>query len=256
MHDTLVADALRPAPVCVLNLPLVEYSLGHEVQLLRRRNALLLSSPAEFSLLPLEQQIFAIREAVWLCSEPASNRDRIERPGVLCLAYRWNAFKRSLWQRGIRRFTADDYALACAEFRNYLAAGRPFPPTPSAHAVSVLYENEKDANGRSFGQPIVLTLFQFVVRERLHAEARLRSAWDYPFASASWLYFASAESDGAYRIENPKERQVQAERDQFEREIAEEQKTTKTPSAPSGEKTPTGATGLATTPPDELKGHD
>ncbi len=80
MHELAFADAARPSPVVILNLLLCEYSIGHELLLFRRRNALVISSPEEFSKLDFWEQVFYIREALWICSDPFSKRDAFERP--------------------------------------------------------------------------------------------------------------------------------------------------------------------------------
>jgi len=228
---------------------LTGYSLGHEVLLFRRRNALLVSSPAEFSRLETWQKIHALREAIWICADTYSARDRFERPSIFAFGFRWNEFKRRRWIARLKNFLPEDYALAEAEFRNYIAAAHAFPPTPSSHAASVLYEKDGDAGGRAFGQPLALTLYQFVLT--LPPSERPRCAWDFDFARAVWLYFGHAELEGGYRIENWKERQVQVERDQFEREIAEEKAAAV--NAPIAHR-PSPESGIATAIPADLKG--
>ena len=247
-HELAFADAARPTPVVVLNLLLAEYSLGHELLLFRRRNALLLASPAEFSALELWQQLHAIREAVWVCSDPASVRMRFEQPSAFMLRHRLNEFNRRRWVRSLRRMLPDDYALAAAEFRNYLAAAHSFPTCPSQHATDVLYSEEKDAAGRVFGQPFTLTLYQFVYQ--LPVSERPACAWDFSFANATWQYFAHCEAQGNFRIENQKEAQIQAEKDRFESEIAAE-KLAEAAQAKAEAAAPVSA-GLATAVPSEL----
>jgi hypothetical protein len=241
VHELSAADALRPSPVCILNLPLSEYSLGHELLLFRRRNALVILSETAFSELDFALQIHAIREAVWICSDSFSARDRFERPSWFMAGFRWNEWKRKRWAKRLKHLTLQDYALAAAEFRNYLSEAQSCPPIPTKHAISVLYPDDKNEHGRGFGQPFFLTLYQFVIGLPKD-EWVCATAWDFPYARALWLYFAKCEAEGAYRIENAKERQVQAELEQFEREIAEEK------AAEQGKVPDTG--GLATVPPD------
>jgi hypothetical protein len=162
VHELSAADALRPSPVCILDLPLAEYSIGHELLLFRRRNALAILSPEEFSKLDFSAQIYAIREAIWICSDSFSARDRFERPARIMWGFRWNEWKRKRWAKRLKHLLPDDYALAAAEVRNYLAASQSFPPMPTPHSVSVLYPNDGEETGRGFGQPLFLTLYHFV----------------------------------------------------------------------------------------------
>lgn len=246
-HELAFADAVRPTPVVVLKLPLAEYSLGHELLLLRRRNALMVLAEGEFFKLDYWEQIHAIREAVWLCSDPYGERDRFERPKGFMLGFRWNEWKRRRWVSGLKNLSPLDYALAAAEFRNYLAAARPVIPTAGKHACDVLYPDDGAAKGRSFGQPLVLSLYNFVIT--LPASERPPCAWDFPFARAMWLFFAKLEAEGNYRIENFEEREEQAVMDEAraearERKVGAEHRTSNIePRTPNVE-------GLATEPPD------
>lgn len=239
MHELLVADAFRPGPVCILNLPMAEYSLGHELMLLRRRNALLVLTGQEFSALDYWKQIFSIREAAWLCSDPFSERERCERVAPFMWRFRWNEWKRKRWVNRLSSLQPEDYAVAEAELRNYLRSARPHIPTAGKHAVAALYGDEPSSRGRCFGQPLVLSLYNFVIT--LPATERPANAWDFPFARAMWLMYARLESDGAFRMENAEEREEQSVYDEAEREARE-----------SGSENPKekAAAGLATQPPD------
>lgn len=207
MHDLSVADALRPPSVVVLNLPLAEYSIGHELLLLARRNALLLLPLDEFIALDFWRQIFAIREAVWICSDRFSAWDRINRQSGIMWRFRWSEWKRQRWVRRLNSLLPADYALALAEFRNYLIAARPNVPSAGRHAVRVLYGDEENSN-RSMGQPLILSLYRFALT--LPREERPKCAWDYPFARALWMFFSQLEAEGSFRIENDREREEQA----------------------------------------------
>lgn len=248
-HELAFADVVRPTPVVVLKLPLAEYSLGHELLLLRRRNALVILPEREFSKLDYWEQLHAIREAVWLCSDPFSERDQFERPKGFMLGFRWNEWKRRRWVKGLKKFLPMEYALASADFRNYLAASRPNIPTAGKHACDALYPDDGAARGRSFGQPLVLSLYHFVIT--LPTAERPKCAWDFPFARAMWLFFAKLEAEGNYRIENFEEREEQAVYDEAVAEAREksEVRSQKLESKTAEHSTP-NATGLATVPPD------
>jgi hypothetical protein len=233
MHELAYADAARPTPAVVLNLPMAEYSIGHELLLFHRRNSLALLSPEEFSALDFTLQLHAIREAAWICSDPFSTRERFERPARVMWRFRWNEWKRRRWVNGLSKLLPQDYALAAAEFRNYLEAAHPRVPSPGKHAVDVLYGDE-ERSGRHLGQPMILSLYQMVLS--LPATERSVCAWDYPYARATWMFFAQMESAGNYRIENFEERDEQAVMDEARRDAKARSKSevAEEPAAPAG----------------------
>lgn len=255
MNLLAYADAARPTPVSVLKLPLSRYSLGHELLLFRRRNALLVTDQADFSLLPQETQMSALREAIWICSDSFSVRDRFERPSLFQLRMRLNLLCRRIWVHKLRRLDMDDYALAHIDLRNYLAQSRDFPPEPGKFARQVLGYDKEENTGRSLGQPLVLTLYAFVLS--LPADVRGHCAWDFPYAQALWLYLAKCESEGSYRIENDREFSIAEEERGHLRALEEEkrllgEKNKPVESVVPPEKIVPIPGGLATAPPAEL----
>lgn len=247
MHELSFADAARQTPAVVLNLPLAEYSIGHELLLLRARNALVVSSPEEFSKLDFVMQLHAIREAVWICSDPFSVREKFERPAFINWRFRWNEWKRKRWVKWLdnSNLLPMDYALAVAEFRNYLASAHPHIPGPGPHAVDVLYPDEQ-AKGRGMGQPMVLSLYHFVIT--LPKEERPKCAWDFPYGMATWLFFSKMESLGNYRIENFEERDEQSVMDEAKASRGNKEETSNV------EHLTPNAEGLATVPLDLSRG--
>lgn len=253
MHELAFADAARPTPVVVLNLPLADYSIGHELLLLQRRNALVLLPPEAFQELDFSFQIHAIREAVWLCSDPFSVRERFERPARVMWRFRWNEWKRQRWVKRLKNLLPQDYALAAADFRNYLEAARPRIPAAGAFAVEVLYGDD-DAKGRSMGQPMVLSLYHFVISLPKEERPKSKCAWDFPYAMATWLFFSRMESLGNYRIENFEERDEQSVMDSARAgksetlniELLAERNSTPNAEVPENKNN----SGLATPPPD------
>lgn len=217
MHEFSVADAFRPAPAAVLGLPLEPYSIGHELLLLRRRNAFLTLSAYDFAALEFWKQLHAIHELIWICSDPYSARDRFEQPSWFAVGLRWNEWKRRRWVKRQKHLLPEDYALAEADVRNYLNEAHPIIPTPGKHAIDVLYP-EDNSKGRAFGQPLLISLYHFVID--LPAQERPACAWDYPFARAMWLFFGKLESNGAFRIENFDERDEQSVMDELNEERA------------------------------------
>jgi hypothetical protein len=241
VHELSVADVFRPTPVTVLNLPLAEYSIGHELLLLRRRNALALLSPEEFSKLDFALQIHAVREAVWICSDPFSVRDRFEQPARFMWGFRWNEWKRRRWVNRQRHLLPHDYALAAVDFRNYLEAAHPQIPTPGKHACDVLYP-EDEKSGRRFGQPMILSFYQMVID--MPESERPVCAWDFPYARATWIFFAQLETAGSFRIENFEERDEQSVMDGARSDVKRRAEDG------GGHGPHATASGLATAPPD------
>src|ERR1022692_1013346 len=70
MHDALFADAARPESASVLDLPLLEYSIGHEILLWRQFNQLVVLGRLAFDALPPAEQREAIMLASLVCSRP------------------------------------------------------------------------------------------------------------------------------------------------------------------------------------------
>ena len=181
-----------------MDLPIAPYSLRHELILLRHRSPFLCTSEAEFNQLPFPAQVLAIAFAVQTCAA--------RRPG-------W------LWHR--RRH---DYALAVAEFRNYLAAGRQLMPALSSadetdkETYEIANAGEKMTGGRPLGSPMLAQLIHFCINDlRLTYEEALES----PFAHVGNLYFAKLEAAGSLYIENHKESEVRAEMAKQRQEVME-----------------------------------
>ena len=192
MHEFAFTDAAIPTPVECLNVPLAPYSVRHEMILLRHRSPFLCQSETEFNALTHPEQVFAIMLAVQTCAAK-----RIWFP--------W------LWRKFIRR---EDYPLAIAEFRNYLAAGRALLPALSsankadADAYEMANNGEKMIAGRALGAPLLAQLINYGIREfRLSYDDVL----DTPLAHLANLYFAHLESNGCMFIENGAEADARAE---------------------------------------------
>ena len=190
MHELTFADAAIPAPAECLGLPLAPYCLRHELVLLRHRSPFLCLTVDEFNAQPRPQQVFAISFAAQICAARS--------PG-------W------FWQW---RKRGQDYALAVAEFRNYLAAGRNLLPALSSsddrdkEAYEIANNGEKMTAGRPLGSPLLAQLIHFCIAEmRLTYEEALES----PFAHVGNLYFANLEAKGSLYVENHAEAAARAE---------------------------------------------
>ena len=224
MNDLAFADCARPTPVAILRLSLMPYSIGHEVLLLKERNPFVMCDAGQFAELPLEQQIYAAKRAVLICSQGwRENHGR----------QKWLR----LWGWLTRR---SDYALAIAEFRNYMIMGRALPATPSKHAIEVLYGKDEE-KGRAMGSPLMAQLYNYVCANLGKFNLTTATAWDAPYSLAGMLCFAELENEGRMRIENAAEAAEQAELEKLEREVEDESKL---------ESLTKNNAGLATPPPD------
>lgn len=229
MHELSFADAARPTPVVCLRLRLHPYTLGHEILLLKERNAVFLCPQEQFAALPLEQQIFAIKRFTLICSQ--SWEENAGRQKWL-----------NLWGWLTRKA---DYSIELVEIRNYLAAAHAVLPPPTAEADEI--ENGKPEKGRALGSPYLAQLINFAT-DRL-AIFGVKSVFNVPFALCGSLYFSKLESDGVFRVENSKEAETREKLDKIRADYEAEQAAAKENPAAPGNITPINE-GLATTPPD------
>lgn len=228
MHDLAFADAARPTPVVVLKLPLLPYSLGHELHLLRRRNPLLLLPPVKFNELPRFDQERAVSSAVWIC---ANTWQQNEREPFLWI-------KQKIWGRRTR---GENVSLAIADFRNYLAQGKELPPAPDKEVDEIL-NGKDDSKNRAFGAPLLANLIQFAIAD---CGLRIAETWDQPYAFMAWLYFSKHESEGRYRIQNFAEWDERMNLDKIDADISRE----KAEGRHHSQRASAGSSGLATPPP-------
>lgn len=229
MHETLFANQARPARATVMHLPLRPYSIGHEAELWRQKNPLLVSDRKEFDLLPEAERLEWLIKAVDFCSQ--NHAEFLESQRILNSQPRWHEWALRCQKRRMERVWRDWEALiqktdldaAATAFRFYLVDGRGFPPAPSDMARRALGADKDSGGGRSFGSPMIPRLLNFLsARPELIAMHRAEDPqfclWDFPFGLAVWLYFTQAEQDGSCAIENQdefnvaeKERQLLAE---------------------------------------------
>lgn len=211
MHDFAFADAARPTPVRCLRIPLREYTLGHELLLLRARNEIFCQPQEDFDNLPLEIQTYALRSAVLACSQ-TWNESQDKQGGI----YLWTWLARKC-----------DHQEELAKFRAYLDAAHVMlpRPTPLATEISVGKQPQK---GRNLGSPFLAQLVNFIAPRLGALSSDLKIVWDFPFALATHLYFTHLETEGAMYIENAEEAQhrrteTEAQADykrQFEADVA------------------------------------
>lgn len=191
--DLAFADSVQPASQTILRLPMLPYSIGHELRLLQQRNPLLLPESDFDSLLAKDQRLAIIRAAL-VCSQTWQQNQKL---------HRWL----NLWGWLIRN---SDFALAIAEFRNYRHAGTTMPTLA-----------EPDEKGREMGSPHTARILHFALS--LYG----LDAYDAPLGQLQWMYFSAAEAQGNCKVENSTERQIRDEvaqhRADYEREQKEKQ---------------------------------
>lgn len=189
MHETAFADAARPARYRILGLDMLDYSIGHELILLRWRNPLLF---ANFDEQPIEVKCGAIRQAAWICSRRWKTNNRPPtRYGEFCFRF-W------LW-----RVRNHDPARAISEFQEYRERGSSFPPVESA-----------GEGGRALGAPFHAGLVKFMAT--FHMEP-----FDSPLGLSQWLFYSDAEREGSVNIINAKESEFREKTDRFNREVSD-----------------------------------
>lgn len=190
MNDLAFADAARPTPPRILRLPLLPYSIGHELLLQAARNPIL-GGPEFLAEFDPAQRRKAILRAVLVCSRNWSQNRQPER---------WL----SLWDWTIRRHDTD---LSIAEFRAYRDAGSSCPEIKPSD----------NGDGRPLGAPLMARLLSF-------SAARFgAAAYDQPLGMLQWMFYAWAEFKGACRVENATERQIREEIAEHQAQYAREQ---------------------------------
>lgn len=214
MHDAAYARAARPALRRILRLPMLHYSIGHEIILQSQENPLVTLTEAEFNDLPIARQINAIIRAALVCSRTWDGNSQPER---------WLG----LWSWTIRN---TDWPLEIAEFRIHRAAGST-APTITAPEFSDTPVDEDAPKGRSIGSPLLARLVNFLRAQ----DSGLRTqnsglVEDYPLGRALFEYFASMEEQGRIHIENADEQETRESFEANKAAILAEQGET-TPSA-------------------------
>lgn len=234
MHEFAFADAARPLPVVCLRLPLLTYTIGHELRLIQTRNPILCLPEDEFNDLPPAEQNVALRRAVLICTRNEAQQDRRSH------------FVR-FWAWWCNRFCI--YPLELAHFRNYLSAAHAEFPPPSERADDICaskygYEPMSAMRGRSYGSPHLARLINFSLQHfRFSAFQHFNDA---PYALTNQLYVAHLESSGSCRVQNRQEYDEMVNWDKIVAEAkAEEEAESRKQKAESGK-----TSGLASKPPE------
>lgn len=197
MHELLFADAIRPPAVSVLKLLMLNYSVGHEIVLLSRRNPLVMADPADFAKLPGEDQRAAIIFAADCCcqswTEYHAAYSAIDQRQV-----------ESKWKDWRKAIADEDYPAAIETWRGYRAAGSLSFPTEEMPSTG--------GDFRYFGQPELASLFNFLTITCRLAEVQ---AFDYPLGLARMRRLAWLESEGAARVQNATEVEIARRREEY-----------------------------------------
>lgn len=231
-NDHAFADAARPTQVVCLRLPLLPYSLGHEILLLQQRNPLVSGSAQDFAKLSFDDQRKALVRAVLVCSNDWKHNQK---------PHKWMR----IWRWMLRNVNWD---MELVEFQNYLIAASAAFPGPDPEAADICaktdgYTPQSEARGRAMGSPLISRLLHFVSRLDLESFG-VECIYDFPMALANLIYETALESDGAARIEN-----------QDERDTKEEMKAHRAATAAKRAAEKEKQSGLATPPP-ELGGQE
>lgn len=211
MHDLAFADAARQAPVKILRLPMLPYSIGHEILLLAQRNSLAVLEEGEFARLPAEAQRSAVIRAALVCYRSWRENQRRER-------------NLRLWGWLIQ---GSDWAFEVALFRNYRLAGSLGPPSPTQENYEIANGLQNEEAGREFGGSHLARLVDYFSTRA--AGLGYETPYDVPLGFAEHVYLAALEAAGNYRIENGREAQVAAEMEGHRKAIAEEKSKVQSP---------------------------
>lgn len=201
MHDLAFADAARQAPVRILRLQMLPFSIGHELLLLNQRNALLFEN---FNTIEAELQRKAIIRAALVCYRTWRENHRPER-------------NLTVWGWMIK---GSDWAAEIAEFRNYRDAGSSGPPAPTQEAYEIAAMIQGEELGREFGGSYLARLMSYSLK--VFSGLGYETPFDVPMAFLNHVYVSELEVTGNARIENRKEAQVREEMAEHRAAVARE----------------------------------
>lgn len=177
MHESALALAALPAATLIQRTPLLPYSLGHELFLIREGNAFLCGgTPTRKDLL----------QAVWICSNTWTENTASKDSWL-------DYFKAKLIAR---RFKKCDLAYCIQQFWDYLKSGSLHFP------LSDIPRLDRPSAGRIPGAPFILQLHDFIMRRIGLTEAL---AWDYPVGLAKMRWAAHWEREGSLDIYGPQD---------------------------------------------------
>lgn len=226
MHEPIFAAAARPRPRSCLHLPLLPYSIGHELALWHTQNPLCTIHQDTFATLPEPERHQALMDAVDICSQ--THLQHLETAELTAHRYPWHQIHRrrrqarllriwATWTKHLRRLTPEQWDLHTANFRAYLDEHRTTLPVLNladpADAEAYQIANHKDPSdaGRPLGAPIHANILQYAIQHQLHRQLHLDTPFDCPYALTANLLYSHLETTGALKIINHRETQVKSE---------------------------------------------
>ena len=177
MHDALFAAASRPESATVLNLALLDYSIGHELLLWRQSNPLVMHGECEFSALPAAEQREAVMNAALVCSRTWNGAPKTRR-------------ELRRWARQTRRMDTANEVDRFLAYRYDVSKNLPTRNMPKTSGVPYHY----------FGSPETALLLLFV--QPLYRDFGYPTPFDFPLGLARMLYLTDAETKGNVWIKN------------------------------------------------------
>jgi hypothetical protein len=187
MHDAIFAEAFRPHRFTVLGVPLLDYTLGHEIVLQRVRNPLVTGSDLQDT--PWSAKGEWLMQAVLVCCE---RKPRIN----------W------WWRQRCARMDIDS---ELDKFNAYLAANTLDFPTVKQPRVS-------GCPYHYFGGPEVARLVNYVsAHHRIMIETHFGgSPLNFPYGLARCLQSAQMESEGGLWIKNAHDAEAEVRKQKFD----------------------------------------
>lgn len=175
MHDLIFCQSFQPPEVTLLGLKLHNYTIGHEIALIRQGNPLVTYSEKSFDELPADAKRLAVVMAVNVCCK----KNRV-----------------SQWLMGIRSHNVPLNG-TIATIRQYLTLGSqdlPLAKMPRTQGVPFHY----------FGAPELARLLNYVTgsHQKMIDAHFGGSPLNFPFGLAKMLYSAHLESEGNIWVKN------------------------------------------------------
>lgn len=202
MHDAAFAASARQAPVRILRLPMLPYSIGHEIILLSEHNPLLFdgANPEQRNAGLMRASLVCYR--TWKQNKQAESNIRF---------WQW-CNRRVNWESEIARFTA------------YRASGIEGPPSPTEEnyeiAAGKTHADASSESGRQFGGSVFSKMLAYFCP--LHSALGYDTPYDIPLGFGLHVYYSHLEMAGNCLIENEREAQVALEMEQHYSAISKE----------------------------------
>ena len=225
MNAHAFADAARPTRRVILRLLMRDYSIAHELVLLRLRTQ---SHPRLAGIF----QRPAAPSSTAHGHHPGGGRvqpdlARIEfNPAVLASKNGGRQKSGANGKHHSAGLREKDWSQAVTDFQEYRTAGSLFPRAPDAEAKWAIASGKTEAegsSGRAMGSPFIAGLVAFAAKNRLHVHFGVETAFDVPLGFANYVYCADLERDGRICVENQLEAQARQEMEQHRADVAREQ---------------------------------